>query len=64
MKVPLGETAPSVIDSVEATSVDNAISLMNTYVSKEINLSHCKVVAISSELAKKRNRKRNLQFNA
>lgn len=48
-----GETAPSVIDSVEADSVDAAINLMNAYVSKEINLSHCEVIVISEELAKK-----------
>ncbi len=48
-----GEASPSVIDSVEANSIDSAISLMNTYVSKEINLSHCKVIIISEELAKK-----------
>lgn len=46
------QTAPSVIDSVEASSIDSAISLMNVYVSKEINLSHCKVIVISEELAK------------
>lgn len=48
-----GETSPSVIDSVEADSIDSAINLMNAYVSKEINLSHCKIIAISEELAKK-----------
>lgn len=46
------ETSPSVIDSVEANSIDSAMNLMNAYVSKEINLSHCKIVAISEELAK------------
>lgn len=47
-----GEASPSVIDSVEANSIDSAINLMNTYVSKEINLSHCKIIVISDELAK------------
>lgn len=46
-----GETAPSVIDSVEAPSIDAAINLMNTYVSKEMNLAHCKVIVFSEELA-------------
>ena len=46
-----GESAPSIIDSVEASSIDSAINLMNVYVSKEINLSHCKVIVISQELA-------------
>lgn len=48
-----GETAPSVVDSVEANSIDSAINLMNAYVSKEINLSHCNVIVISEELATK-----------
>lgn len=48
-----GESAPSIIDSVEASSIDSAINLMNVYVSKEINLSHCKVIVISQELAQK-----------
>ena len=48
-----GESAPSIIDSVEANSIDSAINLMNAYVSKEINLSHCKVIVISKELAQK-----------
>ena len=46
-----GETAPSVIDSVECSSIDSGLTLLNSYVSKEINLSHCKVIVISSELA-------------
>ena len=46
-----GESAPSVIDSVKANSIDSAINLMNAYVSKEINLSHCKVIVIPQELA-------------
>ena len=48
-----GESAPSIIDSVEANSIDSAINLINAYVSKEINLSHCKVIVISKELAQK-----------
>lgn len=45
------EIAPTIINSVEATSLDSAINLMNTYVSKEINLSHCKAIVISESLA-------------
>lgn len=47
-----GETAPSVIDTVEAACIDSAVNLVNTFVSKEVNLSHCKVIVISEELAK------------
>ena len=46
-----GETSPTVINSVEANSLDAAINLMNTYVSKEINLSHCKIILLSETLA-------------
>lgn len=45
------ETAPIITNSVDASSLDEAISLMNTYVSKEVNLSHCKIIVISEELA-------------
>lgn len=48
-----GKASPSVIDSVEANSIDSAIGFMNAYVSKEINLSHCKVIVISEEVAKR-----------
>lgn len=48
-----GETAPSVIDTVEAQCIDSAVNLMNTFVSKEVNLSHCKVIVFSKELAQK-----------
>lgn len=46
-----GETAPSVIDTIEADSLNSAMSLMNTFVSKELNLSHCKIVVFSEEKA-------------
>ena len=46
-----GEASPTVINSVEANSLDAAINLMNTYVSKEINLSHCKIIVLSESLA-------------
>lgn len=47
------ELAPTIINSVEASSLDSAINLMNTYVSKEISLSHCKVIVISETLSSK-----------
>ena len=45
------EVAPIITNSVDAPSLDSAISLMNAYISKEINLSHCKIIVISEELA-------------
>lgn len=47
------EVAPMIINSVDASSLDSAINLMNTYVSKEISLSHCKAIVISETLASK-----------
>ena len=44
-----GETAPSVIDTVEAACIESAV---NSFVSKEVNLSHCKIVVFSEEMAK------------
>lgn len=42
----------SFINTVESSSIDTAINLMNTYLSKELNLSHCKVVVFSEDIAK------------
>lgn len=47
------DVAPMIINSVDASSLDSAINLMNTYVSKEISLSHCKAIVISESLASK-----------
>lgn len=48
-----GEPAPIVMDTVEAQCIESAVNLMNTFVSKEINMSHCKVIVFSKELAMK-----------
>lgn len=44
---------PTFINTVEASSLSNAINLMNSYLGKELNLSHCKVIVFSEELATK-----------
>ena len=41
----------SSITTVESTSLHSAISLANTYISKELNLSHNKVLVFSEEIA-------------
>jgi len=41
----------STIISVDCTTLDSGISLLNSYISKKVNLSHCKVVILSEELA-------------
>ena len=37
--------------TVKCNSINSGISLIDSYINKEINLSHCKVVVISEELA-------------
>ena len=39
------------ISTVEASSINAAKTLVNSYISKELNLSHCKVVVISETYA-------------
>lgn len=47
-----GSDSPtSAINSIECSSIDSGINLINTFVSKKLNLSHCKVVVISEQLA-------------
>lgn len=45
------EQAPSIIYTIDASSISSGINLMNTYIGKELNLSHCKIIAFSEELA-------------
>ena len=45
------EQSPSIIYSIDASSINTGINLMNTYFGKELNLSHCKLIAFSEELA-------------
>lgn len=43
----------SIINTVETNSIYTAINLMNSYIGKELNLSHCKLVVFSEEVATK-----------
>lgn len=45
------EKVPTIMDSLEAPSLSTAINLMNSYMGRELNLSHCKVIIFSEELA-------------
>lgn len=45
------EQAPSIIYTVDASSISSGINLINTYIGKSVNLSHCKVIAFSEEFA-------------
>lgn len=39
------------ITSIECSSISSGLNLINSYISKKVNLSHCKVVVISEDLA-------------
>lgn len=41
----------SSITSVECASIDSGIALINSYISKQVNLSHCQVIIFSEEIA-------------
>lgn len=45
------EKTPTIMDSVTAPSLSTAINLMDSHMGKELNLSHCKVIIFSEELA-------------
>ena len=48
------ESSSIVLVSGEADSIYSGLNLINSYIGKEINLSHCNVVVFSEELAKQR----------
>lgn len=39
--------------TVQCSSIDSGISLVNSYISKQINLSHCKAIVFSEKIASK-----------
>lgn len=41
-----------IIQTMETDSIDSALNIANSYVNKTINLSHCKILLVSEELAK------------
>ena len=46
------DAPPIFIDSVAANSISGAINELNTYIGKELNLSHCDIIVFSSDIAK------------
>lgn len=42
-----------IINSIIAPSITNAINIMNGYLGKQLNLSHCKVIVFSKDFAKR-----------
>ncbi len=47
------EDVKPIINTVEASSIDSAINLMNAHLGKEVKLSHCKLIIFSEQVAKK-----------
>lgn len=45
------EDGTAIINTVETNSINSAINLMNSYIGKELNLSHCKLIVISELIA-------------
>lgn len=41
----------SIINTVEANSIESATNLLNSYIGKNINLAHCKVIVFSEKIA-------------
>ena len=44
--------ASTVVTSINTSTLNKAINLMNSYIGKELNFSHCKVIVFSEDFAK------------
>ena len=42
----------TIINTVDAKSIESATNLLNSYIGKNINLAHCKVIVFSEEVAR------------
>lgn len=51
------------IYTVEAETIESGITILNNYLNKKINLSHCSAIVFSEELANKRYWNFNKQFS-
>lgn len=47
------EESSPILEQVTAPSINSAVDIMNAYMGKQINLSHCKVIVFSESLARK-----------
>ena len=47
------DSKSAIIDTINASSINSAINLLNAYIGKQVNLSHCKVIVFSDKLAQK-----------
>ena len=46
------EMSKAIIDTVTSSSINSALNLINAYIGKAVNMSHCKVIVFSDKLAK------------
>lgn len=44
-------SSANIVNSVECSSIESGLNLFNSYISRRTNLSHCKVLVMSEELA-------------
>lgn len=51
------------IYTVESETIESGITILNNYLNKKLNLSHCSAIVFSEELARKRNWHYNKQFS-
>lgn len=47
------QSVETVLNSVECSSFESGINLLNSYISRDVNLAHCSAIIISEELASK-----------
>ena len=47
------QSASTIVNTVDCDSIFSGITLINSYISKKLNLSYCKVVVFSEEIATK-----------
>ena len=47
------QSSSSIISSVECNTIEMGINLVNSYLGKKLNLSHCKAIVFSEEIATK-----------
>ncbi len=47
-----GGESSTIVTSIDADSINAAINLMNSYIGKELNFSHCKVIVFSEDFAR------------
>lgn len=47
------QSSNSVVNSIECSSIESGINLFNSYISKKLNMGHCKVIVFSEEVASK-----------